>query len=105
LVAMSSSPPVPPKDVPPRKSSLSRTEPSEPDAKRPKGYTRPFPQPSFSNSAMHRHSVLALGTPPPPKPPLTTGKIEHLQHYFALSGKLDNKGFVAIPPPPTGTKY
>jgi hypothetical protein len=58
---MSSPPPVPPKDIPPRRSSLGRTESNDSDTTKRKGYMRPFPQPSFSSSAMHRNSVLALG--------------------------------------------
>jgi hypothetical protein len=45
---------------------------------------------------MHRHSVLALGTPRLSMR-LTQGKIEHLQHYFAASGKLDRKGLASPP--------
>ena len=75
---MPSPPPVPPKDIPPRRSSLEsqsghnerrRSSLESVDqtetigiTKR-KGYMRPYPPPSFSSSAMHRHSVLALGKP------------------------------------------
>jgi hypothetical protein len=87
---MSSPPPVPPKDIPPRRSSLERQEEDEPRARQRSGYTRPFPPTAFSSSAMHRHSVLALGKNL--RIITYSGKIEHLQHYFAVSGKLDKKG-------------
>lgn len=60
---MSSPPPVPPKDkdIPPRNSSLPEYDDTNESGTNRSGYSRPYPPPSFSSSAMHRNSVLALG--------------------------------------------